>query len=108
MAVEVGGRAVNYDSIPGGSPYMRRAVENWVEYGVLDPDGFLHAVVTNNLKMAVLRADDENVKLLPEWVSWFRWEVPGNCWGSVEIARDWAATRGEACGDCDGTGAANG
>lgn len=106
MAVEVDGRPVRYDKTPG-SPAMRRAVEAWVEHGHLDPDDFLHAVVTNDLKRAVLLADDVNITLLVEWVNWFRWHAPSQCHGSVEIARDWAATRGEACGDCDGTGAAS-
>lgn len=92
MAVEVDGRPVRYDKTPG-SPAMRAAVEAWVEHGILDPDDFLHAVVTNDLKRAVLLADDVNITLLVEWVQWFRWEVPGNCHGSVEIARAWAESR---------------
>lgn len=93
MAIEVDGRAINYDTIPGGAPAMRRAVEAWVEHGILDPDDFLFAVVTNDLKRAVLYADDQNITLLAEWVNWFRWEVPATCWGSVEAAKAWAEAR---------------
>lgn len=90
----VDGHTINYDKIPGDSPFMRAAVERWVEHGGIDPDDFLHAVVTNNLKMAVLRADDQNIKLLPEWVEWFRWEAPAQCHGSVEEVRAWAEEHG--------------
>lgn len=90
----VDGHTIRYDKIPGASPYMRRAVEAWVEHGHIDPDDFLFAVVTNDLKLAVLTADDENIKLLPQWVNWFRWEAPSQCHGSRETVKAWAEERG--------------
>ena len=93
MSVEVDGRPVKYEMTPG-SPAMRAAVERWVEHGAIDPDDFLFAVVTNDLKLAVLVADDTNIKLLPEWVNWFRWHAPSQCHGSLEVVKAWAKEHG--------------
>jgi len=94
VSVEVDGHPVVYDKVPGTSPFMRTAGENWVEHGHLDPNDFLYAVATNDLKLAVLTADDANIKLLPEWVNWFRWHAPSQCHGSKEKVKAWAKERG--------------
>ncbi len=94
MAVMVDGRPVNYDTIPGTSPFMRAAVERWLEHGVIDSADFLWAVVTNDLKLAVFTADDENRHLLREWALWFHNKAPGGSHGSVEKAKAWAEAHG--------------
>lgn len=91
--VQVDGYPVKYVKTPG-SPAMRDAVRRWVEHGSLDPDDFLYAVVTNDLRLAVLTADDDNILLLPQWVNWFRWHAPSQCFGSIDKAKAWAKERG--------------
>jgi hypothetical protein len=51
--------------------------------------GFLTAVLSNDLKNAVMRADDENSADLFEIVRYCYWEITSPCWGSPEIVRAW-------------------
>jgi hypothetical protein len=53
------------------------------------PGGFLQAVICNNLKEAVSRADDVNVKVLPNYVMFLYNYVPDTCWGSSEAMKAW-------------------
>lgn len=94
MSAEVDGYAVKYDTLPGTSPYMRAAVERWLEDGVIDPGSFLWAVVTNDLLLAVGKADDENKHLLAEWARWFYNKAPGGSHGSIEKVKAWAKAHG--------------
>ena len=50
---------------------------------------FLEAVLTNNLREAVRRADARNILCLPGIVRYCWWELPANCWGSPEAVRQW-------------------
>jgi hypothetical protein len=50
---------------------------------------FLYAILTNNLREAVMRADDKNIRLIPEIVCFVYNEIPGKCWGSVEKVEAW-------------------
>ena len=54
--------------------------------------GFLRAVLENDLKMAVLRADNDNVRLIPEIVAFAVETVPTVARGSKEAVRVWLAT----------------
>ena len=51
--------------------------------------GFLRAVLSNNLKQAVMYGDAENLADLPEIVRYCYWEIPGACWGSSETVEAW-------------------
>jgi hypothetical protein len=51
--------------------------------------GFLEAVISNDLKEAVRRADDENMRNLPAYVAWLCNEAPESCWGSPENYKKW-------------------
>lgn len=64
------------------------SINRYVENGVC-PGSFLQAVITNNLRDSVGRADDENIANLPAYVSYFYNEAPGTCWGSEEIMETW-------------------
>jgi len=55
----------------------------------ISPGGFLKAVISNDLKNAVGRADDENIQNLPAYVSYFYNEAPSLCWGSVKKMDEW-------------------
>jgi hypothetical protein len=50
---------------------------------------FLYAVLTNNLKEAVGRADEENLAALPEIVGYCYNEIPFDCWGSPARVAAW-------------------
>lgn len=50
---------------------------------------FLTAVLQNNLREALARADDENIKTIFQIVSYCHNQIPGNCWGSVERQEEW-------------------
>lgn len=50
---------------------------------------FLTAVLCNDLTEAVGRADDENIRVLPEIVCYCYNEIPCSCWGSPERVRAW-------------------
>lgn len=53
------------------------------------PGDFLTAVICNDLKEAVARADDENQNNLPAYVGYFYNEAPSACWGSRAAFKNW-------------------
>jgi hypothetical protein len=67
---------------------LHNGLVNYVEIGC--PTGhFLQAVIENNLREAVLRADEVSLKLLP-WVwAWLHFYTPGQCHGSPKEFKDW-------------------
>lgn len=68
--------------------YMVGAIDRYIKLGV-HPGDFLFAVVTNNLKEAVIAADDINLKNIPAYVSYFYNEAPSQCWGSAQKVNAW-------------------
>ncbi len=54
--------------------------------------GFLRAVLQNDLKEAIFRADDDNILVLPEIIRYCYNEIPHCCWGSSEKVRAWMDT----------------
>ena len=74
-----------------GLPWaLRTGVQEYVEHHH-PPGDFLTAVISNDLKEALGRADDGNRARLFDIVAWFYNEAPGICWGSPERMRDWLA-----------------
>lgn len=53
------------------------------------PGHFLRAVLENDLREAVGRADEEALDELCSIVAWIYNEAPGNCWGSRERVQRW-------------------
>lgn len=82
----------DYDKLPeslrGG---MRRYMENGVETG-----GFLKAVLENDLKAAVSRADVFNQSQIANIVGWLFNEAPVNSWGSPVDVIKWMKRGGMA------------
>jgi len=72
----------------------KEGIERYVEQGVPLGD-FLLAVLSNDLKGAFGRADDENRRDLYEIVQWCYNEIPSDCWGSPEKVRQWLYTKSE-------------
>jgi hypothetical protein len=79
--------SLNYSLLP---ERLRGGVARYIEHGV-PPGHFLTAVVSNDLREACARADDENRRRIWEIVSWFYNEAPYPCWGSPDRVRDWLA-----------------
>ena len=68
--------------------HLQDDMEKYIEDGIRGGD-FLTAVLSNDLKRAVWIADSENIKLLPDIITWLYNEVPQSCWGSKENVENW-------------------
>lgn len=77
--------------IPG---YMREPLLAYVVSGRRDTGDFLRAVLSNDLKGAVGRADSANETLLVGYVRWLYNWAPGGCWGSAERVEAWQRAGG--------------
>lgn len=53
------------------------------------PGAFLTAVLANNLREAIRRADPESRALIAEIVTFLWWFAPADSWGSVETMAAW-------------------
>ena len=69
-------------------PQMMGAIRRYIEEG-LQPGDFLTALICNNLRESVARADDENMRNLPAYVAYLYNEAPADCWGTKERMADW-------------------
>jgi hypothetical protein len=72
--------------------HMMAGLLRYIEHGVY-PGDFLTAVLENDLKEAVGRADDANLQCLPAYVGYLYNEAPGLCWGTPERVRNWVGTK---------------
>lgn len=77
-----------YEAIPED---MRQDMKRYVLEGRETGD-FLTAVICNDLRQAVSRADLKNLPLLQTYVRWFYSVAPSDCSGSVQHMRDWIAS----------------
>lgn len=72
--------------------HMWRSVHQYIHHHWAPEEGdFLEAVICNDLKQSVLRADDVNQRRIFEWVSFFYMHAPHPCWGSPERMEKWVA-----------------
>ena len=79
-------------SIRNGEFYIPERMMGGIERYINDkinPGDFLQAVICNDLREAVGRADDENIRNLPAYVAYFYNEAPSLCWGSKEKMEAW-------------------
>lgn len=72
---------------------MMGGLRRYIERGVL-PGDFLRAVLRNDLRAACERADDENLRNLPAYVSYLYNKAPSNCWGSPQKVSAWVDKMG--------------
>lgn len=70
--------------------HMRDGYKLWIEHGIL-PGSFGEALLRNDLKGAMGKADDINSRHIKSTVAWFYNFSPSNCWGSVQNVNDWMA-----------------
>ena len=68
--------------------YMMGGLERYINHGIA-PGGFLTAVLENDLKEAVSRADDINMINIPAYVGYLYNEAPSGCYGSPEKVKAW-------------------
>lgn len=68
--------------------YMQGGIIRYYE-NRLPPGDFLTAVINNDLKEAVGRADEENRVLLHAYIMWFYNQAPGNSWGRAGAVEKW-------------------
>lgn len=54
-----------------------------------EPGGFLTAVLSNDLQDAVARADEHNIRIIPDIVYVLYNDYPSGMWGSREAVREW-------------------
>lgn len=80
---------MNYECLPNKAE-LDRFIFNRIPTG-----SFLEAVISNNLKEAVGRADEHNMPLLHLYVKYLYNEAPASCWGSPEKYEYWIAGRYE-------------
>ena len=73
-------------------PAVLAAITRWVENGT-PTGGFVRACLENNLSEAVIAADDENLKALPQIVLYLYNDVPWSCWGSPDKCAAWAGKK---------------
>ena len=74
-------------------PYMWDGLDRYMTHGIL-PGSFLTAVLSNDLKEAVARADENNQRSLVNWVGFLYNTAPTACWGSPERFENWTKQRG--------------
>jgi hypothetical protein len=63
-------------------------LRNWVDHGT-QPNSFLEAVISNNLKGVITYGDDESIANLPAYVAWLDNMAPQSCWGSFKAYNTW-------------------
>lgn len=93
--VLVDGDPIDYSGLPEG---LRGGVECYLIHGVL-PGSFLKSIIINDLRGAVLYADDQNVLLLRGIVKWFINHAPPQSHGSYVLMDCWARFRGTGRSD---------
>jgi hypothetical protein len=69
-------------------PDMLDAIQRYIDDRI-PPGPFLTAVICNDLREAVWRADDDNLAHLPAFIGYLYNEAPACCWGSKEIMDRW-------------------
>lgn len=79
-------QTIRYDLVP--CPHMDGALRRYLEHGIA-PGSFMVALLSNNLKEAVGRADSMNRLKIVEWVEWLTQYAPSAAWGSEERVRAW-------------------
>ena len=73
--------------------YMREGVLHYIERGI-PPGDFLSAVLCNDLRGAVDRADETNIQIIHRYVIFFYNYAPYNCWGNEEYFVAWVKNGG--------------
>lgn len=74
-------------------PYhLHEGLIRYFEDGIV-PGSFMTAVLTNDLRNAVQRADHISIPHLQWIVNWLVWYAPSGAWGSITKVQQWAEQR---------------
>jgi hypothetical protein len=82
---------VKISGFPGESripEHTHAALVRYIEFGGTTGH-FLTALLSNDLKETVARADSENIQAIPLLVGWLYNRAPSACWGSPEKVARW-------------------
>lgn len=85
---------IRYTDIDTGNNLLDEGLENYLMHG-FEPGGFLTAVIANDLRLAISRADHWNKDRLPAIVNEVVYKMPAISIGSYSAVTDW-------CRDKDG------
>lgn len=85
---------ISYTDINTGNSLLDEGIENYLMRGY-EPGGFLTAVLANDLRLAMGRADHWNKDNLPRIAAEVFYKVPDDALYSYDAVRDW-------CRDVDG------
>ena len=69
-------------------PYMHNALIGYIVFRKT-PGDFLSALLSNNLKLTIQCADDNNIDRLHVYVAFLCTYAPAQCWGSKENFQKW-------------------
>ena len=72
--------------------HLKESIDRYVETGC-PTGGFLEACIDNDLREAIGRAGDQNMRLLPEIVSYLYNDCPSDCWGKKGAFANWIEKR---------------
>lgn len=76
--------------------HTHECLVRYIENGEDPYDDFFDALLTNDLKGAVLGADEKNLPALPHIVGWLYNYAPAACFGSREKVLTWKTKGGLA------------
>ena len=68
--------------------YMRRILAEYI-INHKPVGGFLEAILSNDLMMACLKADGDNIRNIPAYIDFLYNYAPLGSWGSPKIYRTW-------------------
>jgi hypothetical protein len=89
-AEQANGAPVVWDSIP---EHLQGGLDRYISHGIM-PGHFLTAVLSNDLKGAMTRADDTSRAALYSIVLFLWNQCPQGCWGSLQRVEDWVRSGG--------------
>ena len=87
---------IRYTDINTGNNLLDESLENYLMYGY-EPGGFLTSVLSNDLQLAISRADHWNQDRLPQIVKEVVWKMPRISWGSREAIKEWCSDKDGRC-----------
>lgn len=79
--------AIKYNSLPST---LRGGIQRYVDDRIR-PGGFLDALLANDLKGTVMRADEQTRSELQDILFWCMENLPGPCWGGRKEVEKWLA-----------------
>lgn len=68
--------------------HLQEGMKRFTDQGIR-PGGFLYAILTNDLRGAVVQADYINITVIPNIVMYCLENLPHDIWGDVESVEAW-------------------